>query len=134
MRTDFKVVATQATIAYGGGSHGLVKIWMKNIGTASIGNGEISQSDVFIGKVGDFQRAIFFQGSTTPPAPLPPDDSWSYYFDDINTNNQWDPGETLEIDAMSIKLAPAGVGITYNVYFQFVLRNGVWRSTEFTAS
>ena len=133
MRTDFKIVATHATIDYGGGGHGLVKVWMKNIGTTSIGRTEINQSDVFTGKDVDFTRVSYsLSWSPTPPPPIPLDDQWSYSFDDTNSNERWDPGETLEIDAMSTKLTPAGT--TYNVYFQFVLPNGVWRSTVFTAS
>jgi flagellar protein FlaG len=122
MRTDFKIVATQATYSISGG---LAKIWMKNIGTNPVGIPEIRQSDVFIGLVGNFQRANYM-------SPITDNEQWNYKFDgfleDTNNNGYWDTGETLEIDATSAWFTASD----QRVYFQFVLPNGVWRSTEFT--
>lgn len=133
MRTDFKIVATQATSSYSGTS-GLAKIWVKNIGTNSIGRPEIEQSDVFIGRVGNFQRAQFDTLNPylpiPPPPPLPADKYWIYYLADTNSNNQWDIGETMEIDSMVPGIDTIGIPI----YFQLVLPNGVWRSSEFTST
>ena len=45
-------------------------------------------------------------------------------------NNFWDSGETLEIDAKASTISGQQIGSP--VYFQFVLPDGIWRSTEFT--
>jgi flagellar protein FlaG len=121
MRTDFKIITTYSSSSVSGG---IAKVWMKNIGTNRIGQPELTQSDVFIGLSGNFDRATL-DITTWPPNQ---DKRWNFQLSDDNTNGFWDPGETLEIDAASILYQSPGLP----VYFQFVLPNGVWRSSEFT--
>jgi len=133
MRTDFKVIATYAKYNPAPNEPS-VKIWMKNIGTSRIGQSEIENSDVFIGVIGNFQRAGgkggFIQNLPIDPPVLTVDNTWSYSVVDTNGNGFWDTGETLEIDALSSRINAQYA----QVYFQFVLPNGVWRSSEFTSS
>jgi len=126
MRTDFKIVTTYAC-GTGGATctpQYISKVWMKNIGTNRIGWGEVNQSDVFIGLVGNFDRATL-DLTTWPPNS---NKEWAYRIADTNSNGFWDPGETLEVDAYSSSFTTSG----QPVYFQYVLPNGVSRSQEFT--
>lgn len=121
LRTDFKIVNY-----YGDGTAKTGKIWMKNVGSARISVDEILRSDVFCGKVGQFVRLDYNTGSG---------DGW--YADIKNpvgqeTNEFWDPGETIEITFTTSSLPAKSENI--NAYFQFVLPNGIWRSTEFTVN
>jgi len=112
LRTDFKIIAT-----FGSGTTG--SIWLKNIGSTRIPASEVIRSDVFYGAVGDFEHLTY---GASP--------GWTGELSDLNSNDYWDPGETLKVSVVVIKSVSTG-----NVaYFQFVLPNGVWRSMEFTAS
>ena len=93
---------------------------MKNIGSTSISYDELDNADVFIGPSGDFDRATFHN----PPSDL----QWIYILDDLDGNNEWGIGETLEIYTRNDKLTTPNE----YAYFQFVLPNGVYRSVEFT--
>ncbi len=115
LRTDFVIVTTFASgIPTLSG-----QIWMKNIGSQPISTSEIESSDVFFGPVGNFKHLDFKSGQ------------WTYQLSDLNGNRFWDPGETLEIDASTTDTSVLTGGL---LYFQFVLPNGVWRSTQFTSS
>jgi flagellar protein FlaG len=105
LRTDFKIVATFAKINQ-------ANIYMKNIGSQRISLDEIRKADVFCGRENG-NRLTY--GSEWTAEILPSD------------NNFWDPGETLHITAAT------SIGYGDSVYFQFILPNGVWRSSEFTA-
>nr|WP_321352259.1 flagellin [uncultured Methanoregula sp.] len=116
LRTDFKIVLITAnkSTTYG-------TAWMKNVGTAKISMDEIQRSDVFCGAVGNFDRLDYNSGG---------EDQWIGVIKETgSSNNFWDPGETLEIQFYAKKLTDASDN---NAYFQFVLPNGIWRSTEFT--
>jgi flagellar protein FlaG len=117
LRTDFKIVTT-----FGRSSTSVVQVWMKNVGSQNIPLVEIQKSDVFCGEVGNFGRLAYIDGN-------PAAGQWTEVLSDLNTNNYWDPGETLEVYAKPT-IMPASGGL---VYFQFVLPNGIWRSNEFTA-
>jgi flagellar protein FlaG len=139
MRTDFKIVSTYALHQDTPPAPPpvTVNIWMKNIGTNRIGEGDITRSDVFIGKVGDFFRAKGVPGIRTTPLSSPPfpslnEGEWSYNLFDDNDNFFWDPGETLEIAAYTSRLTGSAQGA--QVHFEFTLPTGVLRSTEFTLS
>ena len=121
MRTDFKIIATAASQ-----SSGTAQVWMKNIGSERISRAEIQRADVFCGKVGSFDHLAYTNGSIG-------DNQWTEEFGtgyDLNTNSFWDPGETLKVTAKPRTQIHSGD----NVYFQFALPNGIWRSNEFTAS
>jgi archaeal flagellar protein FlaG len=122
LRTDFTIVTTFAigTPKLSG------QIFMKNIGTQSVSIDEIKRSsDVFFGPVGNVQRLSYSSSASQGSG------SWTYVLYEPNgkENNFWDPGETLEIDAFStIGSSTSGDPVT----FQFILPNGVWRSSQFT--
>jgi flagellar protein FlaG len=122
MRTDFKIVTTYASKT----TH-LAKIWMKNIGSNNIGEEDITSTDVFFGPVDSFKR---FSLTPTHGGAIPTGD-WDYTL--VDNNGYWDKGETLEITIYDEEnLIPASTNT--NWYFQFVLSNGVWRSTEFSTT
>jgi flagellar protein FlaG len=117
LRTDFKIVTAVVNNTL------VARVWMKNTGSERIPITDIERSDVICGDPGNFGRL-----SLTPTTPLP-DGTWSYTLSDLNGNTYWDSGETLEIDAKPPTIT-GNLGTP--VYFQFVLPNGIWRSTEFT--
>ncbi|ACL17170.1 hypothetical protein [Methanosphaerula palustris] len=114
MRTDFRVVTTYCN------TDGEATIWMKNIGSSNLPDSDIAKSDLFFGEVGDFSRMTY---NATLTAPKP----WNYQVED-NTNEYWDPGETLRVD---INYGPVSKGDM--MYFQFVLPDGVSRTEQFSA-
>ncbi len=124
LRTDFKIV----TYSYSS-STTYANIWMKNIGSSRISVNDLhSRSEVFCGLEGDFERLTY--ETPNPPA----FGYWTSEFEgdpsyDLNSNNYWDPGETLHIIAR-----PAAIDIGEPIYFQFILPSGSWRSQTFTAS
>ena len=124
MRTDFKIVTMYARE----GSPGTAQIWMKNIGSTRIPISDITgRSDVFCGAQGDFDRLTYSASGGNAG-------TWTMNFNspeyNINNNDYWDPGETIKITAYTTKIPSSGDV----VYFQFILPDGIWRSTEFTAS
>jgi flagellar protein FlaG len=125
MRTDFKVISTVASA----GSPGTAQVWMKNIGSERIPLADIKKSDVFCGAVGSFDRLTY--ANVLPSALF--DGEWTEDFGspsyDLNGNAMWDPGETIKIAAKTTIPATGN-----EVYFQFSLPSGVWRSNQFTVS
>ncbi len=124
LRTDFKIVATFANSTPSAPAR--VQVWMKNIGSQQIPITDIQRSDVFCGPVGNFGRLNYIDGN-------PASGQWTEVFigvSDLNNNNYWDPGETIEIYAVPSIIPSSG----NMVYFQFILPNGIWRSNEFAAS
>ncbi len=109
MRTDFKVIAAVA-------DSGSAQIWMKNIGSERISEPDLQNGDVFFGKTGSFDR-IDSSG-------------WTEQLSDTNGNEVWDTGETVKITITS----PGSLSRGEEVYFQFSLPTGIWRSYTFTAS
>jgi len=108
MRTDFKVIAAVADTSS-------AQIWMKNIGSERIAESDIQNGDVFFGRTGSFNRID--------------NADWSEQLSDTNGNGVWDPGETVKITVPS-----GGVTSGEEVFFQFSLPSGVWRSYTFTVS
>jgi flagellar protein FlaG len=133
MRTDFKIVTTFAQAGtWGSGTDPKGDIYLKNIGTTPISVTEIESSDVFFGKVGEFTRL----SRNIPPNPIT-NEQWTYEgYDgiensyDSNKNQKWDTGETLHI----IAYPKGNLASTNSLYFQFVLPNGNWRSSEIITS
>jgi archaeal flagellar protein FlaG len=122
IRTDFKIIATSANQ-----SAGTAQVWMKNIGSERISLAEIQRADVFCGAVGSFDHLAYTNTSGSLG-----DKQWTADFGpgyDLNTNKFWDSGETLKVTAKTVIPSTGN-----NVYFQFALPNGIWRSNEFTAS
>jgi archaeal flagellar protein FlaG len=129
LRTDFKIVTYQ--YASSGTYANKADIWMKNTGSARVSLSEIARSDVFCGPEGNFGR---LQYTDT----IPDTGQWTTEFStgadnkkyDLNSNGYWDSGETLHIIAYPETSTPKGE----TVYFQFILSDGIWRSTTFSAS
>ena len=120
IRTDFKIIATFAN------STGFAQIWMKNIGSQTIGLADIQRADLFCGGVGTLNHLAHTGGSLG-------NNQWTEDFSvpeyDQNNNQLWDPGETLKVTARTTIPSQGG-----KVTVQFALSNGIWRSVEFTAS
>ena len=58
--------------------------------------------------------------------------TWTAELNDLDGNGNWDPGETLKV---SFKFYPAQIPSSgSDVYFQFVLPDGIYRDSTFTAS
>jgi len=114
LRTDFKIVA-----AFANSTH--ANVWMKNIGSQRIPLTDIQRSDLFCGPVGNYGRLTYLPDY---PEHLV-NGQWTETLIDLNTNNYWDSGETLQVTART--------PLTGDTYFQFILPNGIWRSNEFTA-
>lgn len=118
LSTDVRIVTT-----YASGGNQSARIWLKNIGTGRIADADIRKADVFLGSQGDFIRLSLTTGAPDPGR-------WTYEILDDTSNNYWDPGETLYIQAKTAEIPAKG----QVVYFQFVLPTGLYRSTTFTAS
>jgi flagellar protein FlaG len=119
IRTDFKIVLAVAN------SNQVARVWMKNTGSEQIAIADIERSDVICGDAGNFNRMSY-----TPSDP-PSDEQWHYTLSNLNGNKFWDPGETVEIDAITTTINKTEGS---PVYFQFILPNGIWRSDQFTVS
>jgi flagellar protein FlaG len=117
LRTDFKIITTLSRA-----DSNSADIWIKNIGSTRIAIADLkNRADVMCGSENDFGR-LSFSESPTPGnwgIDYPPDDDY------------WEPGETIQITAYSLKI-PTSPGEI--VYFQFILPNGVWRSQTFAVS
>jgi flagellar protein FlaG len=123
LRTDFKIIATQAR----DGPPPYAEIWIKNIGTSQVPLADIThRSDVFCGLVGQYQRLSY--DNQNPSS----DNGWYAELSDTTSPASWDPGETLKITAYCPDIPKTGDPGT--VYFQFILPDGIWRSSEFSAS
>lgn len=114
LRTDFNIVASFASP----GKDANVNIYLKNIGSQRISLDEIRDSNVFCGNdVGNLLTNS-------------EDSALEGYWKAViipDTDNYWNSGETLHIQAGTLIYSGE------DVYFQFILPNGIWRSTEFTA-
>ncbi|WP_342675833.1 flagellin [Methanofollis sp. UBA420] len=111
VRTDVKVINTFASV-----ENQNAKIWLKNVGSVRIAANDLDSADIFLGKIGDFDR-ISYPGD------------WTFTILDGGPD-YWQPGATVRIDATT-NLLPDTSGDV--VYFQIVLPGGTVRSTEFTA-
>lgn len=117
LSTDVKIVTTYAS----GGTHD-ARIWIKNIGTGRIADADVRKADVFLGGQGNFERLAWAEALA--------EGTWTHEILEETSNNYWDPGETLYIEAKTDRIPGKG----QVVYFQFVLPTGLSRSTTFTAS
>ncbi|MHC1635620.1 MAG: hypothetical protein ACXQTS_03220 [Candidatus Methanospirareceae archaeon] len=86
-------------------------VWVKNIGSVEIPN--VESSDVFFGKVGDFQRIPYDESLSLTP-------SWNYLIENDDGDGEWDVGETINI---TIKYSSEIVSGDY--YVKIVLYNGI---------
>ncbi len=99
-----------------------VNIWVKNVGPKGISSGLISESDLFFGKSGNFERIPYDENGSLAPC-------WNYSIEQSKDDN-WDKGETLQI-----KIKPTDVPVSGEKYFiKFSAYNGVSKETYFTVS
>ncbi|MGB7993329.1 flagellin [Methanoregula sp.] len=99
------------------------RVWIKNTGSERVALADIQRSNVICGDAGNFNLLSLSQTGTLSNG------QWSYVLYDLNDNNFWDPGETLEIDAHTSTIQTADP-----VYFQFSLPNGNSISDQFMVS
>ncbi len=127
MRTDFKIVATIKNYTTSDSEYYDYDIFMKNIGSQRISLQEVNQSDVFCGVVDTNIARITYTPNSDPPAGY-----WTAEIRPANNPNPgfWDPGETLAVYAKPHTQYNIDTSENLNS-FQFILPNGVWRSTEF---
>jgi archaeal flagellar protein FlaG len=123
LRTDIKIVLAVANGTTEDTRY--ARVWIKNTGSEQVAVADIKRSDVICGNSGDFGRMSFVE-----PGNSLSNGQWTYTLSNLNSNNFWDPGETLEIDVRAQTLQIDG---SPN-YFQFALPNGIWRSTQFTSN
>jgi flagellar protein FlaG len=126
LRTDFVIIATFASSSV---NPNTAQVWMKNIGSEPVAMADIKHSDVFCGQQSNFGLLTYFSGST------PGNGQWTATLEDVDNNtNYWDPGETLQITANTAGTSYV-LGTTGTlVYFQYVLPDGISRSTQFTVA
>ena len=103
IRTSVKIIhATNS-------SQTQVKFWVKNVGSSSFSPQEISMSDVFFGRVGNFQRYEYSNSGV----------GWNYTIlsDD---DEYWESGETMEVTIHLSQTLTAG-----DYYASFITHNGI---------
>lgn len=119
IRTDIAITTYWASSSTTPAS---IKVWIKNVGTNKISNAELKKSDVYSGVVTNFDRLLWTDGASA-------ESQWDFNVNG-DANADWGIGDTLEIIAYPTHPASAGG----DVYFQFVLPNGVSRSITFTST
>jgi flagellar protein FlaG len=115
IRTDFKIVLATSNQT---GIH----VWMKNVGTTQISMTAIAnQADVACGD------------ETPPGSPIQTfsSSSWTASLADSSNSGYWGPGQMLEVDVPSC-ISSSSSGYTDEMYFQFILPNGVSQSVTFS--
>ena len=85
-------------------------VWVKNTGSAPIP--QIENSDIFFGKINNFQRIPFNSTLSITPG-------WNYSIENDDGNGRWDVGETVKITINSSSEITAG-----DYYVKIVLYNG----------
>ncbi|MEN6609720.1 MAG: flagellin [Methanoregulaceae archaeon] len=116
IRTDIAI-----TTYWASSSSGIVKVWMKNVGTNKISNAELKKSDVYSGPATNIERLTLGSGTTSG--------TWNFYVNG-DENADWGIGDTLEIYGTPVN----SFGKGEDLYFQYVLPNGVSRSITFTST
>jgi hypothetical protein len=120
IRTDFKIVLATNTGT-------TVSVWMKNIGSAQIPLADIEQrSDVFLGPEGSGVQRFSYGGQSYTLG------QWTDDTSGLSGNGYWNPGETLGVNIALPSSMTNMDPSTTEMYFQFVLPNGVSRSVTFT--
>jgi len=93
-------------------------VWVKNTGSSEIP--QIEKSDVFFGKINDFQRIPFDSSLSVTP-------SWNYSIENDDGDGRWDIGETLNITINSSATLTAG-----DYYVKVIVYNGVSDEEKFS--
>jgi hypothetical protein len=99
-------IRTSVKIVYAVNTTSGIKIWVKNVGSSSIGRGELEMANVFFGR--ELTCYIYSASGI----------GWRYKI--LNDNETWTPNDTLEII-----LTPSTVPSVGQYYLSFVTHNGV---------
>ncbi|HVP96166.1 flagellin [Methanoregula sp.] len=121
IRTNVQIILP---VAYNNKDPNYETVWIKNTGNRQISTSEIAQADIFCGDSGNFKHMTIQNSAGTLTS-----DYWTYtsYF---ANQNSWAPGETLEVVCYPSTI----ISTTNQVYFQFVLPDGISTSDQFTVS
>ncbi|MCD6530182.1 hypothetical protein J7L06_07875 [Candidatus Bathyarchaeota archaeon] len=87
-----------------------VKFWVKNIGSSSFSPQQILMSDVFFGRVGNFQRYDYSDSGV----------GWNYTILGGDEDEYWECGETMEVTIHLSETLTAG-----DYYVAFITHNGI---------
>jgi len=63
-------------------------LWAKNVGSVEVPAGKLPYTDLYFGDTGSMAMI-----ETSPAASF----RWAYVLDDMDSNGDWDPGETIQI-------------------------------------
>ncbi|AKB77620.1 hypothetical protein MSHOH_1137 [Methanosarcina horonobensis HB-1 = JCM 15518] len=99
-----------------------IHVWIKNVGCKEISSGMITDSDLFFGEAGNFERIPYDENGSSGPG-------WNYRIEQ-NGDENWNKGETL-----LIRIKPVDLPVSGKKYFiKFSTYNGVSEETYFTVS
>lgn len=93
-------------------------VWVKNTGSSEIPM--IESSDVFFGKIDEFQRIPFNSSLSVIP-------SWNYSIENDDGNGRWNIGETLNITIHDSSEITAG-----DYYVKIIVYNGISDEDKFS--
>ncbi|MGB2726892.1 MAG: hypothetical protein WBD09_00245 [Halobacteriota archaeon] len=93
-------------------------VWVKNTGSSEIP--QIESSDVFFGKIDEFQRIPFDSSRSVIP-------SWNYSIENDDGNGRWNIGETLNITIHTSTSITAG-----DYYVKIIVYNGISDEDKFS--
>ena len=94
-----------------------VKFWVKNIGSSSFSTQQILMSDVFFGRVGNFQRYDYSDSGV----------GWNYTILGGDEDEYWECGETMEVTIHLSETLTAG-----DYYVTFITHNGIKSEKAFS--
>jgi flagellar protein FlaG len=82
MKTDIRIALSSQPNASS------LYVWAKNVGSTKIPAGQIAYTDVYFGDNGNMVRAEMSAVAAF---------RWSYVLDDLDSDGNWGPGETLQV-------------------------------------
>lgn len=99
-------IKTSVKVVYAVNASDGVRIWVKNVGSSSIGRGELEMANIFFGR--EFTCYTYSASGV----------GWDYTL--LNGAEAWTPNATLEIT-----LTPSSTPTAGEYYLSFVTHNGV---------
>ena len=109
-------ISTDVKIIYGSGLNATTaRVWIKNIGTSTIHDPYITDSDLFFGPQGTFEWYGYSKSGT----------GWRYQ--KLGEGEGWRPGETIELTITAAKTITSG-----EYYVRYVTYNGIKSELYFT--
>lgn len=109
-------ISTDVKVIYASGVNAtLARVWIKNVGTSTIHDPYIIDSDLFFGPQGQFEWYGYSNSSI----------GWNY--EKLGEGEGWRPGETIEVTITSAKVIASG-----EYYVRYVTYNGIKSDLYFT--